>query len=88
MTPMSYESLHFDNDDKMKTLIGGSISIGIQAYVAYMAILNSIRMLTFTDPSIFSIENAMSFEFDNEHVDLTQMSKPMFVIMNNNFEVN
>ena len=44
--------LHFDGDLKIKTLIGGMLSLFIEAYVIYTAVTKSINMITFDDPSI------------------------------------
>ena len=42
--------LHFDGDVKIKTMIGGLLSIAIEGYVIYTAVKKSINMLSYSDP--------------------------------------
>ena len=51
--------LHFDGDVKIKTLIGGLISIFIEAFVIYTAVSKSIHMSSSSDPQITQIEQAL-----------------------------
>ena len=51
--------LHFNGDVKIKTLIGGLLSIFIDVYVSYTAITKFIKMVTYQDPTITQLEEAL-----------------------------
>ena len=85
MTGMSYTLLHFDEDKKSKSLVGGLASLIVEAYVLYFSMKNLHRMVIKVDPAIISTENGMDPEFDNDEVKMVDVSKPMFSVIDYKF---
>ena len=59
ITNPSALKLHFDGDVRLKNLIGGILSVIIDVYVSYIAITKFIDMVTFSDPTITQLHEAL-----------------------------
>ena len=54
MTEPSYSLLHFENDDKQKSVLGGIITVLIKSYMTYVLFERTKKMLWYQDPAIAS----------------------------------
>ena len=82
MTNVSYSMLHFDNDSKPKSFMGGMACIIVELYVTYIVFNNAIKMVNKSNPKIMSIVNGINFHDpehdDSEVVHIVNASKPLF----------
>lgn len=69
--------LHFDNDMRIKTLVGGLTTIVINCYIIYIAVQKTLKMVKYNEPYISSF----SFYADEKHEErYVDMSKTMLEI--------
>ena len=57
-------SLHFDQDKKLKTLLGGIITIFVQMCVMYIAIKKTFIMFSYDEPDLLTLERSIEGELD------------------------
>ena len=74
----SAEKLHFNQDQKIKTLLGGILTFLIEMYMIYLIITNTIKMLNFRNPYITQIHG--KFQYELETVSIDKFSKTVLEI--------
>ena len=85
MTEVSYSLLHFNNDEKPKSFMGGMASIVVNMYMIYCTLNNAMRMVTKLKPSIMSTTNGINLtdlkHDDAEQVHIVDASKPLITVL-------
>ena len=65
--------LHFNQDYRIKTFVGGCFSLMIQCIVAYIVIYKSYNMVLRRAPSMYSIEEKIDEDLEIPFVDATKI---------------
>ena len=60
-----HESMHFNGDDRYKTVAGGTISILIYAFMMYYTGMNAYKMTIHQNPYIVSVGRAIDYQNDD-----------------------
>ena len=76
ITDLSHRLLHFDNEKKTRSFIGGTCTLLIKMFIFIFTIESFDKMITMGDPTILTVENGMTTK-DNETVSILDMSKVM-----------
>jgi len=76
----SATKLHFNNDTKIRSLVGGFLTLVIKCYVIYLTFTSGKKMFDYSAPTVIQIEGKLPESKDDVSIKATQLSRTILEI--------